>query len=644
MTLDVRGFLPQNLNGMSRFNTRKRSDCWRALALTGGVLASVTNIASALQADTQVSPNLVELLAKQVPLDVNSDGFAELASARVLTQRRVDDVARRPVLVIVEPRLLSNSLQRDTDPLPAALERLTVDIAADFGEAHLIALECPPAPRHQDGLYVLALRRVLRAYASQEPQFAGVVFVGHFPEAMLVRSCNWRIVGPLTLHSSSGEVKTFEQPVPYLRTMAELVAHRCETVLADLDGDWESRYVLAETSLPWSIGVFPQGVPADGGWTTDFETGAVSYEDFFHVDDGALERKFEVVLAEDGSKTPRLFLDPLDELADRECSAADRARKNPLSVPDILVSRIDPRGVAYSLHTDLRDGHGQPKAGKVAGKLPTNWYSDPWVADAGVELDLLLEYLDRNHAYRSATTQVGFRPASISHGLPSGFNELRAASPAWKDIDAAGLDQSEVDLCAVAQWLQTPAVLRTIRAHSDPWGCVFAPTDVTKLTQIAGPPWSFAIQAGELVPSLGPACAGGKLDFFLLKTLHANARTGHGASFYLHTGCEAISPAGSATLPFSDPNYGVRNGAESLLFLADGLALVGRAKVFYDEPRGFCEALAAGGSFGAAWKRYFEVESAAASWSEVGDDIGRKRAYFWSVLGDWTLRLQAPPR
>jgi hypothetical protein len=79
---------------------------------------------------------------------------------------------------------------------------------------------------------------------------------------------------------------------------------------------------------------------------------------------------------------------------------------------------------------------------------------------------------------------------------------------------------------------------------------------------------------------------------------------------------------------------------ESILFFGEGLALVGRSKVFYDEPREFAETLAKGESFGAAWARYFELESNASSFGKVGGDIGRKRSYFWSVLGDWTLTLQ----
>ena len=66
--------------------------------------------------------------------------------------------------------------------------------------------------------------------------------------------------------------------------------------------------------------------------------------------------------------------------------------------------------------------------------------------------------------------------------------------------------------------------------------------------------------------------------------------------------------------------------------------MMGRAKVFYDSPRGFGAALAEGGTVGHAWARYFDEETRS-TWARAGDDIGRKRSYFWSVLGDWTLRL-----
>ena len=109
-------------------------------------------------------------------------------------------------------------------------------------------------------------------------------------------------------------------------------------------------------------------------------------------------------------------------------------------------------------------------------------------------------------------------------------------------------------------------------------------------------------------------------------------------ALYLHTGCHGISPPGAESRSFQHASYGRRAGGESMLFYAQGLALIGRAKVFYDEPRGFAQELAAGHTMGEAWARYF-AEEANSSWRQAGGDIGRKRSYFWSVLGDWTLRL-----
>lgn len=577
--------------------------------------------------------DLFATIAARVPLDFDGDGFAEVASLRD-GGRAMGPRPRAVVALFVEPRLLALSRQRADDPLTAALNRWCTDVAEEQGEAHWMALECPPSLDHQDGLYVLALRSLLQTCRATRPDFAGAVLVGRFPEALLVRTCNWRKHEPITLRAGTPSERRFDAPVPFLATIPELVAHRCETVLCDLDGYWEARYRRGPKALPSSIGVFPAGVPDDGGFAEDFVLGQSTFEDFFHVDDGAIVRRLE-------DSDRRLFLDPLDERANEECSPADRRRPNPLAVPDILVSRLDARGVALSPHPSLRGSEGLPRAGNAGGATPVSWQDDPWIADPDFELDLLVEYFARNHAHRRGVARDGDLPASISHGLPSGFDEMRRAKSEWHALEGAGLDQREADLYAVLDWLDRPALLRTLRAHSDPWGAVFGPGDLAQLERRAGRPWSFAIEGGQLVPSLAPACGGGKLDFFLLRTRYANrARASSAPSFYVHTGCEAISPPAAATHSFDRPEYGKRNGAESLLFLADGLALVGRAKVFYDEPRDFAACLGGGATFGEAWRRYFELESEAASADEVGGDIGRKRAYFWSVLGDWTLRLR----
>jgi hypothetical protein len=159
---------------------------------------------------------------------------------------------------------------------------------------------------------------------------------------------------------------------------------------------------------------------------------------------------------------------------------------------------------------------------------------------------------------------------------------------------------------------------------------------------LGGPAWSWTPHGDRLDPSLAAACGGGKLDWFLLRSLWENGDVAAEPAFYHDTGCEGISPPGARKLPYDHPSYGARQGGEALLLFGNGLALVGRAKVFYDEPRGFAEALREGRTFGEAWARYFEIESQAKSWGKVGGDIGRKRAYFWSVLGDWSLRLRQP--
>jgi len=59
--------------------------------------------------------------------------------------------------------------------------------------------------------------------------------------------------------------------------------------------------------------------------------------------------------------------------------------------------------------------------------------------------------------------------------------------------------------------------------------------------------------------------------------------------------------------------------------------------VFYDEPRDMWPVLARGGTMGDVWRHYFEVEAADPR-LRPDNGIGCKRAYFWNVLGDATVR------
>jgi hypothetical protein len=621
------------------------------------------------------------VLAECRQLDLNRDGQVELSDLSELSAcAALQAEEALAVVVLVEGRLLDLSAQRPQDPLRTALARWCADIAAERGTCRAVRVDLPVSAQHQDGLHVLGLRRLFRGLKDVYPDWQGALLLGHFPDALLVRTCNWRLYGPLELRSAGPQQRRFAEPVHYLRSYPEIVAHKADIVLADLDGNWEACYVQAETELPWSLAVFPGKVPAEGGAALDYAKGLVTYRDFFHVNDGHLASgALDVAQGQiplNGEGPGELWFDPLDELANLEVSTADRQSPNPLALPEILISRLDARGSAFNPRPELRAPDGSPQPGPALGGA-VDWHSSPWVPDAQLELDLLIAALERNHAYRSGSLQTAFLPASLAHGLPSGFESLRQASPQWHALDpnpaavaaadqvapgaaekgakdttgkpgaasptdgadlAAGrggsnalsptapvavrLDVVDADLLEALVWLKTPALLRTLRAHSDPWGAVFAAPDMAQLAAQVDAPWCFAWDAAEarFRPSLEPACAGGKLDWFLLRTLYEQRRTlgQPTASFYLHTGCEALSPPGASDWPYSHPLYGARNGAEALMFFADGLALIGRAKVFYDEPRGFAATLAAGQPFGETWRRYFQLEAAASDWAEVG--------------------------
>lgn len=560
--------------------------------------------------------------------DLDGDGVAELRTLELLHE--IGKPEAPLVVVLVEARLLrpvEPALNPAVDSLRERLLRHAADLANEGFRAAVVAIEVHSGPPHQDGRTVLALRRLLQALQQKAAPLAAAVLVGHFPDALLVRTCNWRRNEPLELLGHDGKAVAIAATQTNVRTVPEVVAHRCDIVLADLDGAWEQVYLPGPVALPSVIAVFGDTVPAGGGTCLGMREGQLQVTDVFHTADGTAvvdREKFAVVI------------DDADR--DHECTAADRQLGNPLAQAEIAVSRIDARGAAWQPDPRAIDAQGRPQA---LGAGSDRDQDVVWHADFAFELRLLGNYFDRNHAFRSTPLPAAqHKPASISHGLGSGLPVLRAASPAWREFAEPGYDCSAaVDLTALTAWLQRPAVLRTLRAHSDPYAAAFDRTDPAALERtVGGPPWRWHRDGQQLVPSLR-ANGNGRADWWFYRSLFENHVLPDQPYLLVHTGCEALSPPGACEFGFDDPRYGRFAHAEAMLFFTPCLAMVGRAKVFYDEPRGFCEALAAGATFGDAWRRYFVLEGAAANWGEVGDDIGRKRAYFWSVVGDCTLRL-----
>jgi hypothetical protein len=331
-----------------------------------------------------------------------------------------------------------------------------------------------------------------------------------------------------------------------------------------------------------------------------------------------------------------------------ECAPDDLALPNPMARPDILVSRINAYHAALEPKADvvdaegrhLLDEHGLPQTLTFTDAAATPHPIGVWEHSEPTERRLLVEYFERNHRFRTGGFPEACKPASFSTEFGSALPEIQAAFAEWKDFDEPGHDvQGEgATLLEAIRWLKLPAALRVLKAHSDPWGGSMGQTeDAPALTaELGGTPRGWRKEDTRLVPGF---LNQNKLHFEYCRALWANGVLPDAACVYLSTGCESIAPEGAATLPFSHPQYGKWQGAESLLYYCNGLALVGRSKVFYDEPRGFFDCLARGGTVGEAWAEYFTIESAAQNVDEVGGGIGRKRAYFWSVLGDWTVRL-----
>ncbi|MEO6596647.1 MAG: hypothetical protein ABIP94_18010, partial [Planctomycetota bacterium] len=479
---------------------------------------------------------VVDVVRAFAPYDLDGDGVIEVVRCEVLDEAGV--AAAPTVLVFVEARLLQGLVVPALD-VAALRERLRVfgvDLAVEGFRATVVAVELHTGPRHQDGRTLLALRRLLKRCRDAAP-LAGAVLVGHFPDALLVRTCNWRRNEPLELPGPDGAPVSIPASQTNVRCVPEYVAHRCDTVLADLDGEWERVYVAGPAALPSVTVVFGDTVPNAGGVCVAKKQSELRVVDVFHVSDGA------AIVDADAFA---VALDPDDR--DRECSDADRALGNPLAQPEIAVSRIDARGVARLPEARALDAAGRPQSVDLA--TDDGFAKDGrakgvrWHHDLAFELRLLVEYFDRNHAFRTNPLPAAqHKPASIAWGLGSGLASLRGADSAWRDFAEVGYDEcAHSSLSALVSWLQRPAVLRTLRAHSDGRFAQFERTDVKALANaIGGPAWNWRREGQQLVPSFDGG-ADGRADFFFSRTLWQNHVLPDYPYLLLHMGCEALSP------------------------------------------------------------------------------------------------------
>jgi len=550
--------------------------------------------------------------------DRDQDGTPEILSLRPMAKS--GSKGGGYVVVLVESRI-SKSLQK-------SLKKFASDVAKDGDSAYVLETAFYSGLAHQDGLTLLAYRDFLRKLWSEDKALKGAILVGNWPQPFMVRQYWWHRDDPMALFEGTKVEKAFKQP--WVRNLAEPVVSPADIVLADLDGGWPSRYFKQPVNVAELRVVFPEGSDV----TEDWEVGQTRYEDFFFVNDGVWIQE-----PMGGHKARFVYKGESND----ECTAGDLKRANPMALPEIAISRInafhaavvpDP-AVKDKAGRTLLDAAGKPQALEFAS--PDAVPKDIWVYSEALEIRLLQEYFDRNHRYRSGKIRQGLVPASVSQSLGEGINDMKAGVPGWSNLNPASKDYlRDATITELAEWFKKPAVVREIRAHSNPVISEFgAPKSAEELEKAAGAPYYWTRVGNRLEPSLKGI--GGLMGFGFLRTLYENKAVPDPPSLYFHNGCEAMRPVGAENLPFNAPGYARQQLAECLMMYANGLAVVGRGKVFYDEPRDFWKTLGAGGTWGDAWKTYFEVESNDAQLAK--DGIGRKRAYFWSLLGDFTLRL-----
>ncbi len=585
---------------------------------------------------------LSPIMTRYTNYTMTGDGLPEINSLTYLpfeSSYADPPAAGRLALVLIEPRLLDSTGDRTLQSdLVRRLQRFKGDLRAEGLYTRFILTDLYRGTAHKDGRIVLALRQFFREVKSSFVNFEGVILIGNFPEATLVRRVSW-------------------SPGSKLAIGTELVSERAEIVLADLTGNWEALYQQNDFTAE-AISATPDASTTTNGWcdgesvrncefsSTDFTiTRSITFKDAFFIDDA-------IYTILENRTSPNRFLRLRLNQSERnnEVDFSDRSMANILAKPDISVSRINAFHVAINPNPTLKgtdgrtflDASGNPQT----VSSPTPLANSEWELfnfyDINLERRLLIGYFDRNHRFRNgAFSNLPFRASVIS-----GTTDF-SPEPYEGLVNAAATDfqpcvkTANANLQQYVRFYKTPAVLKYIMAHSNARISEFRDgTDPTVLaTETGGLPPRWLYRSGQHVPSFEGQ--GGIADFYVHRTLwQYNTLKDAGASILIHGGCNVNSIPGTQTDPYTTSNYGRWNNAESILFYTNCTAIFSRAKTFNDSPNGFTDGyrLSDRANLGSCWKSYFNAQANDGGLSTY--NIQRKRAYFWSLNGDWTLRIR----
>jgi hypothetical protein len=539
----------------------------------------------------------------------------------------------RFVVVLVEERLfatLAGSRYR-ADDLLNRLRTYKADLLREGRQSRFLKVRSYAGSIHQDGKTLLAIREFFIAVRAAVPAFEGAILVGSFPEASIVRT--WpQAIGDVDAPERPDEPHT--GPFPEFRVgLTPGQPRPFDIVLGDLTGNWRSLYCASADAEGFTFRMTPRTQLSQSGTKVILQNAlvqrtVVNLRDVFWIRDAAFRitgappnQRVEIDLA---------CLDP-------EVSAADRARPNHVARPDISVSRINARSVAVQPPSSrLLDAAGKPTATPSSPAIPMSMES--WRADPGLERTLLVEYFDRNHAFRTAAyAERGFAVSAIEYQLGTVAVD--------EGMGALAHPRSEVRNAALVdfvRWLKSNAAFRAVGAHADCFSTSFRQDDAAAPvveSECGGRPWRWLDRGGQYLPSFDGHHTG---DLYLYRTLWENRQLANVMpSLMLHVGCD-VSGVSHADRPYHDAQYGTFQNAQALLFYGNQLAIVCHATWWNRGPFGFGDALTNSPTavLGDGWKALSEHVASDAVLAQQSTE--RKQNYIWNVAGDWTLQRFYP--
>jgi hypothetical protein len=551
------------------------------------------------------------------------------------------DTSKKLILILVESRILEtipNSTYSSTEVLKR-LYNFKTDLQRDGFEARFIEAKVYAGPLHKDGKTLLALRNFFKTIKNTYGNFEGVILVGSFPEAMIVRTWLRPETSGFTVPSENA---SFPDGTLAYHVGNGVHAYRSEIVLANLSGNWESIYHLSKT-VPSGIFKPDTETKLSSQWTRvsskkgHYRLDSMNYEDFFWIKDDQWQ------IESQGQDTIALTINSnqLDSTRaafnqlNPEISDSDKLSPNPIAQPDILVSRINAKNVAVNPDLRLLDDYGKPKRVPYNPDISTDIFN--WEHNPDLEIRLLVEYFDRNHAFRTgrfSSEKVTLSKIEYESGLDAVNEGLAGITVPTDEIHNASL----LDF---VHWLKRSITIRGISAHTAGRSAcmtVFRNNNQHYQieTQTGGTPWRWVHQNGEYIPSFqGQYTA----DINLYRTIWENKILQNTVpSFFLHVGSDTNTPDRADTIPYNAQGYGACQSAESVLFYLNGLSVISQAKMCNDGPMGFGFGFGSSDDarLGDGWKEYFRYESQNTKIAKNSTD--RKRCFCWSIMGDWTLK------